>query len=75
MRGAVMEFLRRVHGVTIRNKVRSCKISFSMIDLDVLLLLHCWLNLVYFHRYVDLSLSHILRFSVLKNYALDFSIF
>ena len=39
---------------------------FSMIHLDVLLLLHCWLNLVYFHRYVDLSLSqHVLRFSVL----------
>jgi len=38
-----------------------------MIHLDVLLLLHSWLNDVYFHRYVDLSLSeHVLRFSVLN---------
>jgi len=36
-----------------------------MILLDVLLL-HLWLNQVYFHRYVDLSLSqHVLRFPVL----------
>jgi len=41
-------------------------IVMSMIHLDVLLLLHCWLNLVHFHCYVDVSLSqHVLRFSVL----------
>jgi len=38
-----------------------------MIHLEVLLLLHSWLNWVYFHRYVDLSLSeYFLRFSVLN---------
>jgi len=38
-----------------------------MILLDVLLLLHRWLNWMYFHGYVDLSLSqHVLRFSVLN---------
>jgi len=37
-----------------------------MIHLDVLILLQCWLNLVYSHTYVDLSMSqHILRFSVI----------
>ena len=40
--------------------------SVSMILLDVLLLLDCWLKEIYFHRYVDLSLSQqVLRFSVL----------
>jgi len=34
--------------------------------LDILLLLHRWLNQVYSHRYVDLTLSqHVPRFSVL----------
>jgi len=34
--------------------------------LDILLLLHCWLNEICFHRYVDLSLSqHVLRLYVL----------
>jgi len=38
-----------------------------MMPLDVLLLLHCWLNYVYFHPYVDLSLlEHVRRFSVLS---------
>jgi len=37
-----------------------------MILVDVLLLLHCWLKEIYFHRYVNLSLSQqVLRFSVL----------
>jgi len=41
-------------------------IVFSMIHLDILLLLHHWLSWIYFHRYVDLRLSqHVLRFSVL----------
>jgi len=35
-----------------------------MIHPGVLLLLHRWLNWVYFHRYGDLSLSqHVVRFS------------
>ena len=50
----------------VKTSAISSMLYFSIIHLDLLLRLHCWLNEVYIHRYVDLSLSqHVLRFSVL----------